>query len=89
MAGSGPRLLNSNRRRKEADQEGEQHEAAERIDRYVYRIDHLNITELDTVGSGCNFLSRRSEQILVSARLRGLGKTAATAFRREPGFTPS
>jgi hypothetical protein len=25
-------------------------------------------------------------QIFVSARLRGLGKTAATAFRREPGL---
>jgi len=34
-AGSGPRLLNLNRRRKEADREGEQHETAECVDSHV------------------------------------------------------
>jgi hypothetical protein len=42
-AGSDPRLLNSNRRRKEADREGEQHEAAECIDRHVQGVDHSKI----------------------------------------------
>jgi hypothetical protein len=56
-AGSGPRLLNSNRRRKEADRECEQHEAAERIDRDVNGTDHLKITELVTVASGLDFLN--------------------------------
>jgi hypothetical protein len=50
----------SNRRRKEADREGEQHEGAERIDRDVYRVDHLNITQLVTVGSGCDLFDRTS-----------------------------
>ena len=34
-AGSGPRLLNSNRRRKEADREGEQHKATEYINCHI------------------------------------------------------
>ena len=43
------RLCNSNRRRKEANSEAEQHQAAECIDRDAYRTDHLKIAELITV----------------------------------------
>ena len=50
----------SNRCGEKADGEGEQHKAAERVDRDVYRADHLNITELVTVGSGCDLFDRTS-----------------------------
>jgi hypothetical protein len=43
----------SNRRGKKTDGEGEQHECPEGIDRYVYRTGHLSITQLITIGSGC------------------------------------
>ncbi len=43
----------SNRRGKKTDGEGKQHECPEGIDRYVYRTGHLSITQLITIGSGC------------------------------------
>lgn len=43
----------SNRRGKKTDGEGEQHKCPEGIDRYVYRTGHLSITQLITIGSGC------------------------------------
>ena len=81
---AGPRLLNSNRRRKEANSEGEQHEAAECIDCDVYRIGHLKITQLVTVGSGCDFLivAIRAESWF-QAGFVGAGKW----LRRSPAAT--
>ncbi len=52
------RLRNSNRRRKEANSEGEQHEAAECIDRDVYRTDHLKLAQLIIV-SGARHEAQR------------------------------
>jgi hypothetical protein len=45
-------LLNSNRRRKEADREGEQHEATECIDGYVQRTGHWGNNSIGIRGSG-------------------------------------
>ena len=56
------RLRNSNRRRKEANSEGEQHEAAECIDRDVYRTDHLKIAELITVSGSQRACSLKGPQ---------------------------
>ena len=56
------RLRYSNRRRKEANSEGEQHEAAECIDRDVYRTDHLKIAELTTVSGSQRACSLKGPQ---------------------------
>jgi hypothetical protein len=48
---AGSRLCISNRRRKEANSEGEQHQAAECIDRDVYRTDHLKLAQLIIVSA--------------------------------------
>jgi hypothetical protein len=41
----------SHRCGEKSDREGEQHEAAECVDRYVYRTDHWKRTQLITIGS--------------------------------------
>jgi hypothetical protein len=45
------KLPSSNRRGKESDGEGKQHQATKCIDCYVHRIGHWKITQLTTIGS--------------------------------------
>src|ERR1700687_1198738 len=78
-AGSGPRLLNSNRRREEATRECNQHEAAERIDRDVYRIDHVKIAKLTTVLGSQRACSLKGPQ--------RLGMEPFLASSVQPAFT--